>query len=226
MKSALPSTKAAPAGLASQSDEQKVDPFRARGATPPPNGVGEEFKDNGLPSMDRADDTAAMTPFAKPAVINPPSAAEVDADMPAAAAITSKPLISDARKKSDDMLLAARTCIGGRRCAYGQGKRGSAKSLGVEYGYHEDTPARVESTIRKYEEIMAQGGNRDSEGWRRSYAELLMDQANQLLKWNQFDDAERLAGDADRMNVNFGPFDAKPAALIERINTERKGAGG
>lgn len=220
----LPSRKSQPAGTENP-EGITADPFKARSTTPPPNGVGEEVEDK-LPSLDRDDAATARSPFSRPAMTTPPTDAEVDAEMPAAAAITSKPLTSDSRQKSDSLLVAARKALAVGDVRTAKASVEGAKTLGVEYGYHDDTPARVEATIRKHEEIMAQGERRDSEGWRRSYADLLMDQASQLMRWKDYNEAERLAADAARLEVNYGPFEAKPSALLERITAERKDASG
>ena len=63
---------------------------------------------------------------------------------------------------------------------------------------------------------------REDEGARRSLADLLMDQAQALLKWHEFDEAERLVQHARALGVNYGPFDVKPDALSERIAAARR----
>ncbi len=50
-----------------------------------------------------------------------------------------------------------------------------------------------------------------------------MEQAEQLMRWKEYDEAERLAMDANRLKANYGPFDAKPENLLGKINAERRG---
>ena len=221
----LPSKKAKPADQEMSDDGLKKDPFKSR-SSPPPNGIGENSTVDNFPSLGRDDVTAEKSPFARPAITAPPTEAEADAEIPVAAAISAKPAASDARQKSDALLIAARKALAVGDVRTAKANVEGAKALGVEYGYHDDTPVRVETTVRKHDEIMAQGSRRDSEGWRRSYADLLMEQAGQLLRWKEYNDAERLAGDAAQLNANYGPFEAKPAALIERIAKERNGVAG
>ncbi len=49
-----------------------------------------------------------------------------------------------------------------------------------------------------------------------------MEQAEQLMRYKEYEEAERLAMDASRLKANYGPFDAKPEGLISKINAERK----
>ena len=127
-----------------------------------------------------------------------------------------------ARSKSDRALLAARRflSVGDTQSAREELER--AKTLKVVYRFHEDSPAKVEAMIRKYEDVMGRrDGRQDTEAWQRQYSEVLMEQADSLLRWKQFDEAERLANDARRLNVNYGPFEATPAQLLQRIAQQR-----
>jgi general secretion pathway protein D len=214
----LPSRSAKP-GNQETPEGTTADPFRARtsGSQDAPSGVN----DRNLPSMDRADAAASRSPFGRSLPTTPPTLEQAEAELPAAAAISAKPVPSDARQKSDAHLLAARKALAVGDVRTAKKNIDAARSLGVEYGYHEDTPVRVDSLIRKHEEVMAQEARRETEGWQRSYAELLMEQASQLVRWKEYDDAERLARDASQLKVNYGPFEAKPATLLERIAAER-----
>ena len=127
------------------------------------------------------------------------------------------------RRQSDTLLLAAR-----RALAVGDVRRATeyveqAKRINAHYEFQEDAPAKVEAMLRRYKDVVdARPGREETEGWRHQYCELLMDQAQQLLRWRDFDEAERLTQDAARMRVSYGPFEAKPDALLERIAVERK----
>ena len=46
---------------------------------------------------------------------------------------------------------------------------------------------------------------------------MLLDQAQQLMRWRDYEEAERLVTHAKGLRVNYGPFEAKPDALLERI---------
>ncbi len=50
-----------------------------------------------------------------------------------------------------------------------------------------------------------------------------MEQAEALLHWRDYDEAERLAQDVSRLGVDFGPYDAHPQRLLDRIAADRRG---
>ena len=60
-----------------------------------------------------------------------------------------------------------------------------AKRLQVQYGPLDDSPARVEAAISRYQETMSL--DRKTESGRRTYARMLMEQAEALLHYGQFD---------------------------------------
>lgn len=204
------------------------DRFEPRAKNAPPRGVadadpravlappGEE--PGNLPTGKGFPDSS---PFGKQAIDAPPSQAE--AGLPA----DQLPAKDANRTQSDRWLLDAR-----RALAVGDVRRASnltaqAKQLGVRYDFHEDSPAKVEDAIQRYSRLNAPGGPaRDSESYRRQQAESLLQQAEGLMNWGEMEEAHRLATDAKRLNVNYGPFDVKPDALIERISAARGQRGG
>ena len=98
-----------------------------------------------------------------------------------------------------------------------------AKLLKVGYGFHDDSPGKVEALIAKYKEMSDQDGGRPTtDAARRRRTEVLMEEGEQLLRWGECDEAERLASDAAALRVPYGPFDASPRTLLERIAVERK----
>lgn len=128
-----------------------------------------------------------------------------------------------ARAQSDSALLAARRflAVGDVRRAQEQLER--AKAFGIIYNFHEDSPAKVEATIRKYEDVISRrDGRQETEAWKRQYSEVLMEQADGLLRWQQLDEAERLTNDAQNLGVSYGPFETTPAQLQQRIAQQRR----
>jgi general secretion pathway protein D len=130
------------------------------------------------------------------------------------------------RRQSDYQLLTAR-----RALAVGDVRRASAaveeaRKLGVSYGLHDDSPEKVEAAIQKYQHLSEAIKGREDEAARRQMADLLMDQAQQLLRWKDYDEAERLVQHADGLGVNYGPFDVKPQSLAEKIAAARRQGGG
>jgi len=127
------------------------------------------------------------------------------------------------RAASDRALLTARTYLAVGDLSKAQQELARARSLGIEYGVGEDSPAKVEAAIRKYQDVInQQQGRQRSEAWRRQYAEALMEQAEALLGWGRLDEAERLATDAANQGVRYTQFEPNPAALLQKIARARK----
>ena len=151
--------------------------------------------------------------------------------LPGAAPIASAPqggspaIDPKIRAQSDGHLLAAR-----RALAVGDVKRAmaaidAARKLNVPYGPQDDSPERVDTAIRNYRQVTEASGERPDDAARRQLADLLMDQSQQLLRWDEFDEAERLAQHVQGLRIPFGPFESKPEALLERIAAERAQVG-
>ncbi len=120
------------------------------------------------------------------------------------------------------LLLEAR-----RALAYGDVRRATAlieqaKSLNINYGPADDTPERVETQVTAYRELKADEPQRGrTESYRRQYARILMEQAEGLLRWQDYDEAERLATEAARQHVTYSPFEPNPKNLLNRISAMR-----
>jgi general secretion pathway protein D len=98
-----------------------------------------------------------------------------------------------------------------------------AKMSPTRYQPLDDTPDRVETAIRKYQELS--NFDKNSEAYRRAYARNMMDQSDALLRWGEQDEAEQLASRAADMKVMYGPFEQKPQDLLTRIaNSRQQGA--
>ncbi len=127
------------------------------------------------------------------------------------------------RTRSDELLIAAR-----RALALGDVRRANnlvqqARELNVHYTPNEDSPTKVEMAIRQYEDLVQQPGDRrQSEPFRRQYAKLLLEQAEALAAWQQYAEAERLALEASRLGVTYGPFEPRPENLLRQIDQARR----
>ncbi|HEY5312777.1 MAG TPA: hypothetical protein VIK18_09665, partial [Pirellulales bacterium] len=132
---------------------------------------------------------------------------------------------NEQREQCDRMLLSAR-----RALAVGDARRATeavnqAKALGVKYEFHQDSPGKVEADIYKFNELVQRpASERTTESYRRRYAELQMQQAEELLRWRDFDEAERLVTEAKQLGLNYGPFESNPEVLLGRIAEGRKHA--
>ncbi|HEV3004358.1 MAG TPA: hypothetical protein VGX78_07840, partial [Pirellulales bacterium] len=166
------------------------------------------------------------SPFGKQTMTAPPTDDRREPGLPtvsrAPATQTADELL---REESGKLLYTAR-----RALAVGDVRRATelvnqAKGLDLQYDFREDSPAKVDAAIQHYAQL-AQGGTPDSEAYRRRKAECFLEQAEGLLAWNDFDEAERLVDGASRLNVVYGPADARPDMLRERITSARRGGAG
>jgi len=127
---------------------------------------------------------------------------------------------------SNQMLMDAR-----RALAYGDSRRAGglldqAKAIQVARGPYDDSPEAFELSLRKYNELMAvPAERRTSEAFRREYAKLMVEQADGLIRRGDLDEAERLAGIAQRQQVMFGALEAKPETILERVAAARRQGG-
>ncbi len=124
------------------------------------------------------------------------------------------------RTQSDNLLRLSR-----RALAVGDVRRAvdllnQAKRLQVRYGPLDDSPERTEGAISKYQDVMTL--DRNTEAGRRAYARVLMDQAEALLHYGEFDWAENLADRAAQQQVTYGPFEVKPQSLLTQIAAARR----
>ncbi|MGQ9504447.1 MAG: hypothetical protein ACUVQR_06025 [Thermogutta sp.] len=136
---------------------------------------------------------------------------------------TGTPQKSPAQQQNDQWLLEAR-----RALALGDVKTArryveQIRSLKLTYGRYDDSPDRVEALIQTHENLLSQKAERgQTEGWRRLYAKLLLEEADGLLRWGDLDEAERLAQLAGEQGITFSPFEMKPENVLERVANERR----
>ena len=107
--------------------------------------------------------------------------------------------------------------------------------MNIAYGFHDDSPAKVDALIRKSTELTEIDSNRPAtEAARRQRAEFLMEQSEQLLRWRVYDEAERLADDAiglrdDLRSVrrqSAGPAGSDRRGTQETARARRSPGGG
>lgn len=125
------------------------------------------------------------------------------------------PNASADRARSDQLLRGARVAL-----AVGDVRRAAdltaqARQQQVRYAPNDDTPERVEAAIARYQEVDRL--DKSTEGYRRSYARMLMEQSESLLQCGEYEQADQLAAQAARQQVAWGPLDAKPEDLLKRI---------
>lgn len=125
-----------------------------------------------------------------------------------------------AAKPSNSPLRTARLAL-----AVGDLRRASefverAKAMRVNYQPSDDTPDKVEAAIRR--EMEVQRLDKSTEAFARATSRNLMEQADALLRWNEYDEAERLTRRAASIRIEYGPFEQKPQDMMQRIATSRR----
>ncbi len=129
------------------------EPSLERTTTPISTGPADDV--SGLPSLDRKDDLT-NSPFKRQTMGGPPGDPANDADLvdpaakPIAAATEAAP---DARRRSDALLLGARRALAQGDLRRAAAQIDEAKKLTVSYGFHDDSPVKVEALIRKAKDI-------------------------------------------------------------------------
>jgi general secretion pathway protein D len=170
-----------------------------------------------LPPVDHSSATALTNPQAAASY---PSTGQPPIRLPTREAPPSTP-----KAQSDALLVGARKSL-----AVGDVQRATAlveqaKRLSLTYALTDDSPSRVETLVRKHSELVAQRSRGESEGYRHQYAALLMEQAEGLLRWREFDEAERLTLEAKKLPVQYNPIETRPDSLLQRIASERRQIG-
>ncbi len=107
---------------------------------------------------------------------------------------------------------------------------GQAKGMNVPYSPQDDSPAKVEALIAQHRELdqlgqQTQQSRGDLSPVRQRQAQLLLEQAEALVKWNQFDAAERATRNAESLCRTYSQFERNPRAMHERIAQARRPAG-
>ncbi len=122
------------------------------------------------------------------------------------------------------LLLEARKAlaVGDSRRAASLAER--ARAMNVPFGPM-DNPEKVLAAVATYNDLMSQRSERgQSDSWRRQYAKVLLEQAEALVRWNELDEAERLATEASRLRVMYSPYEPRPEQLLEHIANLRQQA--
>ncbi len=95
-----------------------------------------------------------------------------------------------------------------------------ARALRINYQPLDDTPDKVETAIRRQQE--EQGLDKNTEAYARICSRNLMEQASALLRWHEYDEADRLTRHAAALRIEYGPFEQKPQDMIQRIAAARR----
>ncbi len=101
-----------------------------------------------------------------------------------------------------------------------------AEASGKVYGLHDDTPQRVRADIDKYQKLVDRVIDQENQGpeFRQQYARVLLNQAESLMQWQEYGEAERLAQDAQSLDVRYSPSVMTPEKLLTQISQARTDA--
>jgi general secretion pathway protein D len=122
-----------------------------------------------------------------------------------------------------ELLLAARRALAVGDVARARDKVQRARASGAAFSPGDDAPEKVEAAIFMYSDVMSQKSERgNTDAWRRQYAKVLMDQADALLRWRDFDEAERLAQAAVQQRASFNTYEVRPEVLLDQIAAARR----
>lgn len=132
----------------------------------------------------------------------------------------------DAKATSDRLLRDARRAIAARNGKQASDLVAQARQLGLAYPLHEDSPDKVEQLIRKGVELPngRTPGVAPAEAARQQ-AQFMLEQAEGLLRYREFDLAERLANDAKQLPAEYRPFERTPDRVLDQVAFQRKLGG-
>lgn len=221
-----PSPVFSPAG-GNKKNVPAADPFAGRVADPPSNPVRADAgyatagqspgdpripspQNNSAPSGEIGNELAALGRGH-----SDPSAAGM--------AVASSGNAGPAANPNDNPLRTARKMI-----ALGDLRRANdlvqqAKLQNAQYGPQDDNPRKVEDSLRRMYELSQLDKNTDA--YRRGYSRILMEQGDAMMRYGDFDEAERLANLAASQQVVYGPYEPKPLDLMNKISTARRSGG-
>ena len=164
---------------------------------------------------------ATETPAGRALTAQPPADAGGDIQWPAKHEASARTAEADPKAKSDELLRTARKAL-----AVGDVRRATAmleqaKQLKVEYPPLDNEPIKVENLIRKHNELTQSRTAQPTDTYKRQYSDLLLEQAQGMLRLGEADEAERLANDAQRLGLKYTPFETKPSNILDKVTATR-----
>ena len=126
------------------------------------------------------------------------------------------------RRQSDKLLLDARLALATGDVAKAQSAVAQARGLNVPYGPKNDSPVKVSMDIQAYQNAANAMKQSQSENNRKEFARVLISQADTLYFLRQYNIAEELAVNAQRLNAQYTSYDRRPEDVLEKINTARE----
>jgi general secretion pathway protein D len=130
------------------------------------------------------------------------------------------PQFTPNKARSDALLRAARLALAGGDVRRAREMLVQARREAINYAPTEDSPERVEAAIARFVEVGRL--DRAMEENRKTYAKMLIEQAEALVQWGELDEANKLAALAADQRVTYGAYEQKPDDLLRRIAAARQ----
>ena len=125
-------------------------------------------------------------------------------------------------EQANRLILEARRAVAGGDTRNALRLAAEARTLGAAGGPLDDSPAKIEALVRRYNEVtQRRAGREDNETANKLYAQLLLEEAEGLMRCSDFETAERLAADAAQLRVRFEAFENNPGAVLKRVAAAR-----
>lgn len=190
-------------------------------AEDPGHPLGLNAEQRGPSPLDIVDGEGS--PFAEGELLTPPTDAEVTLRMPSGSGTPGAgKQIQSTKQASNQLLLEARRALAFGDVARARDYLQRADALGVKYEFHEDQPTKVREGVDKFEILRdQQKQGLDPRQAKYQHAQILLEQGEWLLKWNDLEMAERVAVNADRLGVDFNTFGPTPQKLLDKIKVAR-----
>lgn len=141
-------------------------------------------------------------------------------DLPAAAQAAAP---ADVSARAESLLFEARRALAKGDIRQAASFVNQAEKSGAEFALDGDSPERVKAVIDMSGRVMQrQGTEAQTVEARRERVALYMEQAAGLLFWQDFDLADQLVGEAEKVPLEYGPFDPRPDDLRQAIAAARE----
>ncbi|MDD3468684.1 MAG: hypothetical protein PHE53_01735 [Thermoguttaceae bacterium] len=105
-------------------------------------------------------------------------------------------------------------------------KSHEARSLYTGWTKTSDSPDLVDRAVQNYAKIISERESRgDTDVWKKQFAQSMMEQAEALIAWKEYNEAERLLGVAVQYQPLFTTYDgSSPARVMQKLSAARSGS--
>jgi general secretion pathway protein D len=130
------------------------------------------------------------------------------------------------KKEAEAKLLQARRELARGRAPEASKIAEEVRSMGVRFELRDDSPDRIDSLVRRFYQLAkTPETGRSDDRFRRQYSELLLEQAEWLLRYGDTEPAKHLAKRAESQGVRYAPQERTPSQLLAEINGASRPSG-